>query len=194
MKKIEIIPPRTAVAITIEKGDRLQITDLLGEQVCDLICYNLQDRKEYLSSGRTIGCSGTIFLTKGNSFYSNRNNVMFRMVDDTVGRHNFFLTPYQGCYENLAEALQPFGINGDHIPTCLNIFMYVSVNGNTGRIHVLPPRSKAGDHVVLEAEMDLIVGMTACSAGKANNLTFKPIAYQVQNKITTGDLIKHYQA
>jgi len=207
MRKIEIIPPRSAAAITLKKGDRLVVTDILGEQVCDLICYNLHDQKEYLSSGRTIDYAGTIFLTKGHGFYSNRSNVMFRMVEDTVGRHDFLLTPcssetfrilyghdepHPGCYGNLAEALAPFGISSDSIPICFNIFMYVSVNGNTGRIHVLPPRSKPGDHIIVEAEMDLVVGMTACSAGKSNNFSFKPIAYQIQSKITAGDPVQYH--
>jgi uncharacterized protein YcgI (DUF1989 family) len=209
MRKIEIIPPRSAAAIILKKGDRLLITDILGEQVCDLICYNVEDRKEYLSSGRTIDYAGTIFLTKGHSFYSNRNNVMFRMIEDTVGRHDFILTPcssetfrilyghgepHQGCYGNLAEALEPFGIDGDQIPICFNIFMYVAVNGNTGRIHVLPPRSKAGDHVILEAEMDLVVGMSACSAEKSNNFSFKPIAYQILSRVTADDLLEYHKA
>ena len=115
------------------------------------------------------------------------------MIEDTVGRHDFLLTPcskdtfriiyghkdpHQGCHGNLEKALSRFGIDGDNIPVCFNIFMHVAVDGNTGRIDVLPPKSKAGDYVVLEAEMDLIVGITACSAEKSNNFSFKPIGYE----------------
>ncbi len=193
MQQIEIIPPRTGVAFVLKKGDRLKVIDIEGEQVSDFVCYNLHDKKEYLSSGRTIDYADTIFLTKGNDFYSNRSNIMFRMIDDTVGRHDFLLTPcskdtfriiyghqdpHRGCHGNLSEALATFGIDGDEIPVCFNIFMHVSVDGNTGRIDVLPPKSKAGDYVVIEAFMDLIVGMTACSAEKSNNFSFKPIGYQ----------------
>lgn len=188
MRKIEIIPPRSAVAITLKKGDRLLITDILGEQVCDLICYNLQDQKEYLSSGRTIDYAGTMFLTKGHSFFSNRNNLMLRMVEDTIGRHHLLFTRNS---ETIAEALSSFGIDGDSIPTCLNLFMHVALNGNTGRVHILAPNSRASDHVILEAEMDLLVGMAACSEGRQNNYTFKPIAYQIQSQITAGDLVEY---
>jgi uncharacterized protein YcgI (DUF1989 family) len=209
MKKIEIIPPRSAVAFSVKKGDRLVITDILGEQVCDFTCYNLEDRKEYLSSGRTIDYAGTIFLTKGHSFYSNRSSVMFRMVEDTVGRHDFLLTPcstdtfriiygqdqpHHGCHGNLVDALTPFGICGDDIPVCFNIFMHVTVNGYTGRLHVLPPKSKAGDHVIIQAEMDLVVGMTACSAGKSNNFSYKPIGYEVLSRVTVDDLVEYHTA
>src|SRR6187431_2434115 len=182
--KITTIPPRSGVAFTLKKGDRLKVFDIEGEQVSDFVCFNLHDKKEYLSSGRTIDYAETIFLTKGHSFYSNRSNVMFEMVEDTVGRHDFLLTPcsaemfkityghvnpHQGCFGNLKQALSKFGINGDAIPTCFNIFMHVTVDGTTGKLAVLPPRSKAGDFIILEAKMDLIVGMTSCSAGLSNN-------------------------
>ncbi|HEX5168311.1 MAG TPA: urea carboxylase-associated family protein [Cyclobacteriaceae bacterium] len=190
-----IIPPRSGTAFTLEKGRRLKVTDLQGQQVCDFVCFNSNDRAEYLSSGRTIDYAETIFLTKGHNFYSNRSNVMFQLVDDTVGRHDFLLTPcsadtfriiyghehpHRGCIGNLLEALSEYGITYDDIPVCFNIFMHVSVDGTTGRIDVLPPISKSGDYVIIDAKMDLIVGMTACSAEKSNNFSFKPIGYSIE--------------
>ena len=195
MNQLTIIPPRTGVAFLLKKGQRLKVVDPEGEQVSDFICFNRSDISEYLSSGRTIDYAETIFLTKGHSFYSNRSNVMFTMEEDTVGRHDFLLTPcsadtfriiyghthpHQGCLGNLAAALKEFSIGEDDIPVCFNIFMNVSVNGETGAIAVLPPKSKAGDYIVLEAKMDLIVGMTACSAEMSNNYSFKPIGYSIE--------------
>ena len=77
----------------MKKGQRLKVVDVQGEQVCDFICFNRDDTNEYLSSGRTIDYAETIFLTTGNPFYSNRSRIMFRIVEDTVGRHDFLLTP-----------------------------------------------------------------------------------------------------
>jgi len=57
--------------------------------------------------------------------------------------------------------------------------MHVSVDGDTGKIAVLPPKSKAGDYIVLQAKMDLLVGLTACSAEMSNNYSFKPIGYRI---------------
>lgn len=194
MEQMKIIPPRSGIAFILKKGQRLMITDMEGEQVSDFICYNLNDRSEYLSSGRTIDYAETIFLTAGNSFYSNRSNIMFEMITDTVGRHDFLLTPcsadtfriiygheqpHRGCFGNLSEALKEYDIKPDSIPICFNVFMNVTVDGITGKVGVEPPKSKAGDHVVLEAKMDLIVGMTACSAEMSNNYSFKPIGYRV---------------
>lgn len=194
METYNIIQPQSGVAFILNKGQRLKIIDIDGQQVSDFICFNLHDKQEYLSSGRTIDYAETIFLTKGHKFYSNRSNVMFQMMDDTVGRHDFLLSPcsaemfriiyghdqpHQGCFGNLALALKDHGIDPDQIPVCFNIFMHVKVDGENGRIEVLPPQSKAGDSIILEAHMDLLIGMTACSAGMSNNFSFKPIGYQV---------------
>ena len=191
---MQIIEPRTGTAFILKKGQLLKVTDIQGEQVSDFVCFNLNDKREYLSSGRTMDYAETIFLTKGHPFYSNRSNIMFNIKEDTVGRHDFLLTPcsadtfriiyghtnpHRGCFGNLAAALQPYGIEQDAIPICFNIFMHVTVDGDTGKIDVLPPKSKAGDFIVVEAHMDLLIGMTACSAEMSNNYSFKPIGYQI---------------
>jgi uncharacterized protein YcgI (DUF1989 family) len=67
-----------------------------------------------------------------------------------------------------------FGIENHQIGTTFNIFMNVDVNPD-GSIDVAVPRSRPGDHVDLRAEMDMLVGLTACSAEKSNNHAFKPI-------------------
>lgn len=191
---MNIIQPRSGVSFILKKGQKVKITDIQGEQVSDFLCFNLNDKKEYLSSGRTIDYAETIYLTKGHPFYSNRSNVMFEILEDTVGRHDFLLTPcsadtfriiyghtnpHRGCFGNLCHALEQYGIGPDDIPITFNIFMHVAVNGETGKVDVLPPKSKGGDYVIIEAKMDLIVGVTACSAEMSNNYSFKPIGYEI---------------
>jgi uncharacterized protein len=194
--KLKIIPPRSGVSFILKKGEKLKVVDIEGEQVSDFICYNLNDKSEYLSSGRTIDYAETIFLTKGHPLYSNRSNIMIDIIEDTVGRHDFMLTPcsadtfriiyghttpHRGCFGNLCQALEEYGISPDDIAISFNIFMHVAVNGETGKVDVLPPKSKAGDYIVLEARMDLIVGLTACSAEMSNNYAFKPIGYLIED-------------
>jgi uncharacterized protein YcgI (DUF1989 family) len=197
MPTLTTIPPRSGVAFTLRKNERLKIVDLEGEQVADLICYNAANKSEYLSSGRTIDYAGAIYLTTGHQFYSNRSKVMFTIEEDTVGRHDFLLTPcsaemfriiyghkdpHRGCFGNLCESLNEYMIGPDDIHTTFNIFMNVPVDPVTGKISVLPPLSKAGDYIIIKAAMDLIVGLTACSAGLSNNFTFKPIGYSIESK------------
>ena len=51
--------------------------------------------------------------------------------------------------------------------------------GTNGELTIDPPLSKAGQYIELRAEMDLIVGVTACSAEMSNNYSFKPIDIQI---------------
>jgi uncharacterized protein YcgI (DUF1989 family) len=188
------IPPRSGVAFTVRKGQTLTVIDPKGEQVADLLAFNQGDVGEAISSGRTLDYASRIYLTTGDPLYSNRSNVMLRIVEDDVGRHDFLLTPcskdtfriiygdtdpHRGCFGNLAAALAPYGITEDMIPTAFNCFMNVPVDGKTGTLTVEPPLSKAGDRIVFEADMDLIIGLTACSALQSNNGAFKPIHWQV---------------
>ena len=58
--------------------------------------------------------------------------------------------------------------------------MNVAVDPQSGELTIAPPLSKAGDYVDLHAQMDLIVGVTACSAEMSNNYSFKPIDIEVR--------------
>ena len=187
------LAPRTGAAFVVHRGDLVRIIDPTGEQVSDLVSFADADRTEWLSSGRTIDYANTIYLTTGHTLYSNRSRPMWTVVDDTVGRHDFLLTPCSpdtfriiygitearpSCFGNLAQHLAPYGIAPDAIPTTLNVFMNVAI-GPTGELTIGPPRSRAGDYLLLRAEMDLVVGVTACSAELSNNGAFKPIDVEV---------------
>ena len=189
-----LIPPRSGTAFELKRGQRLTVIDVDGEQVADLLAYNAHDMGEVISSGRTLDYASRIYLTTGDPLYSNRSNVMLTIVEDDVGRHDFLLTPcskdtfriiygdidpHRGCFGNLAAALAPYGVAEDAIPTAFNCFMNVPVDGATGELRVDPPLSKAGDRLVFEAAMDLVIGLTACSALQSNNGSFKPIRYEV---------------
>lgn len=194
---LNTIAPQSGTAFELRAGETLVITDPEGEQVADVVAFATDDRREWLSSGRTLDYASTIFLTTGHTLYSNRSRPMFEITLDTVGRHDFLLTPcssetfamiygsrapHPSCFTNLVSALKPYGIEPDDIPTTFNAFMNVNV-ALDGTFRVLPPRSRAGDRIELLATMDLIVGLTACSAEQSNNYRFKPIAWSVRESL-----------
>ena len=189
-----VIPERSGTAFRLAKGQTLFVIDPRGEQVADLLAFNASDMAEVISSGRTLDYAERIYLTTGDRLYSNRSRAMLEIVEDTVGRHDFLLTPcsvdtfhhfypdlppHRGCFGNLAAALEPYGVTPDAIPVAFNCFMNVPIDGETGKLKVLPPISRAGDHIALRAEMDLVIGLTACSAPDSNGGTFKPIHYRI---------------
>ena len=187
------IPPCSARAVEIDTGDLLEIVDPEGRQVCDLVAFHSDDQREYLSSGRSLDYASKLWLTTGDVLYSNRSRPMFDIVEDSVGRHDFTLTPCSrdtfrilygdtdprpGCEGNLVQALSPWRVGRDRIPIAFNVFRHVAVDAD-GRLSVLPPKSRAGDRIVLRAAMPLLVGLTACSALQSNGGSFKPIDFRV---------------
>ena len=121
---------------------------------------------------------------------------MLTITDDSVGRHDFLFTPcsaetfaliygetghHPSCLDNLATNLAAYGVTADDIPTTFNIFMNVEIAPN-GSLRIDPPRSTAGDHIDLRAEMDLVIGLTACSAELSNNHRLKPIDYEIRGR------------
>ena len=194
---INEIPPQSGVAFKLKKGDFLTVIDPLGKQVSDMVLFNAHDLKEKISSGKTLDFEESILLSKGNILWSNRSQKMMRILEDTNGRNDFLLAPcspetfaimYQqegyhpSCLENLHKNLTAYDISIDDIPTAFNIFMNVRFDSK-GIIKVKPPTSKPGDLIKFEALMDLVVGLTACSAEDSNGGSFKPIHYV----ITDGD-------
>jgi uncharacterized protein YcgI (DUF1989 family) len=187
------IAPQTGVAFTVQNGQTIRVIDVDGEQVADLVCFARQDTQEYLSSGRSIDYNEKLFLSTGDILYSNRSNPMLSITRDPVGQHDFLFAPcsqemfrltydstepHPNCLDNLTDVLGPHGIRAFQIPTAFNIFMNVVITA-AGRVTVQPPLSKAGDSIDLRAEMDLIVGVSACSAGKCNNFRCTPIRVEI---------------
>lgn len=193
---INEIPPRSGCAFVLQRGQTLKVIDPRGQQVSDLLAFSAADIREVVSNGRTFDYEETLRLTTGNRLWSNRSNVMLEILEDTVGTHDFLLTPcseatfrhfypehpvHRGCFGNLAEALAPFGVEPDALPCAFNVFMNVPVTGE-GQLKVDPPRSEAGDFIRMRADMDLVIGLTACSAYASNGGSFKPIHYEIEGE------------
>jgi uncharacterized protein YcgI (DUF1989 family) len=192
---ISTIEKQSGVAFLLKKGEFLKVIDPQGEQVSDMVLFNAADKREKLSSGKTLDFESTILITRGHFLWSNRSRKMMKILEDTNGRNDFLLAPcspetfqiiynhhdyHPSCFENLHKNLEEFDIQPDEIPTAFNIFMNVQFAPD-GTLTVDPPLSKAGDFMLLEAEMDLIVGLTACSAEQSNNYAFKPIQFEIQS-------------
>ncbi len=204
-KNFQTIPPRSGMALKIEKGDFLTVFDPEGEQVSDLFCFNAQDRNEYFSSGRTIDYNSKLFLGEGDYLYSSESRKMLKIMQDDVGRHDLLLTPcssdtfkllyegepfHRGCQGNLIAAFKNYDIDLQNLPSAFNIFMNVTVDSSSGQIEVLAPKSKPGDKITFQAQMDLIVGLTACSAPMSNAGVCKKINFLHSQKDSNLEVLR----
>ena len=189
----QIIEKQSGTAFRLQKGQILKVIDPQGEQVSDMVLFNAEDPREKISSGKTLDFEESILITKGNFLWSNRSQKMMKILEDSNGRNDFLLAPcspetfqimydnpnyHPSCFENLYTSLKPFGIEPDDVPTAFNIFMNVQFD-EKGRLSVNPPLSKSGDYLLFEAQMNLLVALTACSAEDSNNGSFKPIHYEI---------------
>ena len=172
-----VIAPKSAHALRLARGDVLRVTDVDGSQVADLVAFNADAPDEHFSQGYTRANNDKAGVVVGDHLYSNVNTPMLTIVADTVGVHDMLFPPCSaflyrhvfgvegktGCREHLTAALEPYGIGFARVTDPFNVFMNTSID-EAGRMLIHPPRSSAGDHLDLRAEMDLIVAVSACAA------------------------------
>ena len=187
-----IIPAREGRVFEMRTGQRMKIIDVQGQQVADFIAFNLQNLDEFLSACHTRGMLGSFRPQRGRPLYTNLRNPIFLLEEDTVGVHDMLFAPcdrkryaldyadhnHPGCRDNLHQALGgriPYA----RIPDTVNWFMNV-VWRPDGSIAIVEPVSKAGDCVVLRAEMDALVAISACPQDKNPCNAFKPTELRVQ--------------
>jgi uncharacterized protein YcgI (DUF1989 family) len=175
-----VIPPKSGHALLLRRGQVLRVTDIEGQQVADLVAYDAEDRSEHFSQGFTRAYNDKATIAVGDQLYSNLNRPMLTVVADTVGVHDMLFVPCSrflkehvfgidgetGCREHLATALEPHGITWAQVTDPFNVFMNTRID-EQGNMVIFEAPSRAGDHLDLRAERDLIIGVSAC-AGDMN--------------------------
>jgi len=193
MVERQLVPAASGIGLRLKRGERLRIIDPEGGQSGDLVAFS-QDGRQRLSNGRTFDYGGKIYVSTGDVLWSDRSNPMLTIVADQVGRHDLLYSAcslemyriqygvtgeHANCTDNLGSALRTLGIEPESLPTPLNLFMDVEVLAD-GRLEVKPPRSRAGDSLVLRAEMDLAIALSSCPASTCNGgAPPRPLAFEI---------------
>lgn len=183
----EILPVAGHAGVELREGQTLRIVDLEGKQVPDLVCFNLADPGERLSTNNSRLVQKRWLLTTGDALYSDEGRPMLRIAEDTVGIHhasagccnepaNYLRYGVRGtpnCLDNLAAASAPLGLTKKQIPGAFCPFMNV-VQHPDGGYEIQEPTSRPGDHIDLTAEMDLFVAISNCPQDKNPCNGFNP--------------------
>ena len=188
-----IVSPGGGAGVKLARGAHIRLIDIEGGQTGDLMAFSL-DGRERLSNGRSFDYNGKLLLSTGDVLWSDLSNPMLTIVADDVGRHDFLyascsiemyrmqygVTGYHAnCSDNLRAALRELGIEPDRVPTtAFNFFMNIEVQPD-GRLKILPPKCRKGDSMVLRAEMDLAIAVSACPAGTCNDGPPRSLAFEV---------------
>src|SRR6185436_16109299 len=178
-----VIPATQGRALIVKRGQVLRVHQTEGRQCGDMAFFNAHDYKESFHAGQSWAIN--VILGTGTSknykhFYSKppRENVMLTVVADTCRNHwgsnggrcsarlyqmRDKLNNHRSCQGNLAEALAPFGLSGDDVFDIFNVFMNVELFTDGG-FRIKPTEVTKDDYIDLRAEMDVLVGISACPA------------------------------
>ncbi len=170
------VAARTGKAFEVATGDLIRITDLEGSQPVDFWAFSKEDYLEYLSCEHTKPSIEKLFPHVGDSAYTNHRRRIVTVVDDTSpGQHDMQYAAcdptryaelgvegyHESCQENLHLALGDYSIVLDFTPQPWNLFTNFFINPD-GTFTIKAPESKPDDHIMLRAEMDAIVVVSAC--------------------------------
>jgi hypothetical protein len=145
--------------------------------VADTWAFVADDPREFHSAQHTRVHVNRLFPKAGEHFVTNRRRpILLLEEDNTPGIHDMLCAAcdperYEGlgvegwhasCQENLQNALREIGVEPPPFaPQPINLFMNTPA-GADGAIDWLPAPTKAGDHVVMRAELDLVLAVSAC--------------------------------
>jgi uncharacterized protein YcgI (DUF1989 family) len=189
MSELITIPARHGKAARLARGQSIRIVNTHGNQVVDTWAFNAADLREFMSMEHARAYIDRIRPKVGDPIASNQRRPILTLTADTSpGVHDTLIAAcdiwrYKGlgcaeyhrnCTDNLRESLAELGLVPPECPSPLNLWMNIPVVDNDG-IQWLPPVSKPGDYVVLRAEMDCIVAMSACPQDMIAINGFNPV-------------------
>lgn len=173
---LERIPARQGRAVRLAPQSLIEVVNTHGSQVLDTWAFAAADPAEHMSMEHTRSVNSRWSVGPGMMFVSSRRRPMLTLVEDTSpGVHDTLLPAcspeiyhelgctgwHASCEENLHTSLREAGLAVPFTPAPLNLFMNAPIS-SLGTLDRLPPTSRAGDHVVLRAEMELWLVFSAC--------------------------------
>lgn len=172
----QIVPARCGRAVALEQGQAIRIINTHGAQVVDTWAFRAGHLTELLSMEHTRATLLRMRPRVGDRLYTNQRRPILALVEDTSpGVHDTLMAAcdnpryqllgctsyHDNCTDNLASAMRGLGLFVPETPSPLNLFMNIPWT-EEGALSFEAPVTAPGDSVVLRAEMDCIVAMSAC--------------------------------
>ena len=176
MSGLQTIPARSGKAAPVARGQKVKVLNTHGKQVVDTWAFSQRDLREFMSMEHTRATLTKMRPEVGDALCSNHRRSILTLVEDTSpGVHDTLLAAcddyryrllgcteyHDNCTDNLRAALHELGLTPPETPSPLNLFMNIPW-GADGGLAFAAPVSRAGDYVLFEANLDVIVAFSAC--------------------------------
>lgn len=193
------MPNNTGKSFTVKKGQCIKVSATSTVDFVPLNLHNLRDRfdqaRTKVMQQKVFITKGDQLLTKGNepmltiiedTYKEGTHDLQKGMCDRKrweiwwkTGKFNekygwsaikYEELPDHGCWENLQSAFGPWGVLPEDIPSPFNLYQTMKIDGETGKLSYTNIKPKAGTYVTMKAEMDCLIGISACpEAGRAKD-------------------------
>ena len=170
------VPARCGRAVRLDRGQEIRIINTHGTQVCDTWAFNAAALNEFLSMEHARAWLDRMTPRPGDGLVTNRRRPILTFLEDSSpGVHDTFIAAcdlyryralgvedyHDNCADNLRMAMKAVGARVGEVPSPLNLWMNIPIAPDLS-IDWLAPVAKPGDHVLLRAEMDCYVALSAC--------------------------------
>ena len=171
-----VIPAGYARAAYLPKGSRIKVINTPGTQVVDCWAFNVSNTSEFMSMEHCRVAFERYRPLKGDTMVTNQRRRILKIIEDTAdGAHDTLLaacdryryqqlgcdTYHRNCTDNLWEAMISSGYKITETPSPFNLWQNTPVEPD-GTIKPNLPAYKKGDHIIMRAEMNLVICLSAC--------------------------------
>jgi urea carboxylase-associated protein 2 len=163
----------------LNRGARLRLEDVYGDACLSMLAFNAERPTERLNVADTLKVQWNAYLGAGKLILSDMGRVMFSILEDDAGTNDAFCGASNqgsnarrygdgwnhGAHPNARDrftiALGKYGLGRKDIHPCINWFKGVRIAEDGATVPDMGP-FKAGRHLTLRAEMDVIVVLANC--------------------------------
>jgi urea carboxylase-associated protein 2 len=178
----ERIPGGAHWSWRLPRGTTLRLTALGAHANLSMVLYCAQEKLERYNMPDSLKAQHTAHYTRGHVLMSDMGRAMASITADSLGWHDplgllldarrmaekYGTRNYQGARndmyrparEGLLVEIGKYGLSKRDLITPVNFFSRVTVD-EQGSLHFVPGHSKAGDHIDLRLDMDVIVAVSA---------------------------------
>lgn len=169
------IPARRGKAVLVKRKSLIKVVNTHGTQVVDCWAFNPANMSEFMSMEHCRVAFDRYRPKVGDVMVTNSRRPILKIMEDTCGVHDTLLAAcnhsryeqlgckeyHRNCEDNLWEAMVELGYKPTETPSPFNLWQNTPVEPD-GSIGQYPAVSKKGDYILMRAEMELVICLSAC--------------------------------